>query len=84
MKKFTGADQLSRFEDQTGIVSLTFFTSIMAMDPRYLSLAHNLASHSTNLQKDEKALIHAFDVPEQITLALIRGKKQGSHSLRYS
>ena len=42
------------------------------MDPRYLSLAHNLASHSTNLQKDEKALIHAFDVPEQITLALIR------------
>ena len=42
------------------------------MDPRYVSLADNLVSHSTNLQKDEKALIHAFDVPEQITLALIR------------
>ena len=46
------------------------------MDPRYLSLAHNLASHSTNLQKDEKALIHAFDVPEQITLALIRAVRR--------
>ena len=42
------------------------------MDPRYESLADNLVSHSTNLQRDEKALVHAFDVPEQITLALIR------------
>lgn len=42
------------------------------MDPRYESLADNLVSHSTNLQKGEKVLIHAFDVPEDITLALIR------------
>ncbi len=42
------------------------------MDPRYESLADNLVSHSTSLQAGEKALIHAFDVPEDITLALIR------------
>jgi aminopeptidase len=42
------------------------------MDPRYESLADNLVSHSTNLQEAEKVLIHAFDVPEDITLALIR------------
>jgi aminopeptidase len=42
------------------------------MDPRYESLAYNLVSHSTNLQIGEKVLIHAFDVPENITLALIR------------
>ena len=42
------------------------------MDPRYESLADILVSHSTNLQEAEKVLIHAFDVPEDITLALIR------------
>ena len=42
------------------------------MDPRYESLADNLVAHSTNLKEGEKALIHAFDVPEDITLALIR------------
>ena len=45
------------------------------MDPRYESLADNLVSHSTNLKKDEKVLIHAFDVPEGITLALIRAAR---------
>ena len=42
------------------------------MDPRYESLADNLVAHSTKLKEGEKALIHAFDVPEDITLALIR------------
>ena len=42
------------------------------MDPRYESLADNLVAHSTKLKEGEKALIHAYDVPDDITLALIR------------
>ena len=39
------------------------------MDPRYIALARNLVSHSTNLQTGEKVLVHAFDIPEKMTLA---------------
>ena len=46
------------------------------MDPRYHTLAKNLVSHSVNLQVGEKILIHAFDVPEEITLALIRATRE--------
>ena len=42
------------------------------MDPRYEILAANVVSHSTKLEKGEKALIHAFDVPHEMTLALVR------------
>ena len=42
------------------------------MDPRYEILADNVVSHSTKLEKGEKALIHAFDVPHEMTLALVR------------
>ena len=42
------------------------------MDSRYHSIAKNLVTHSTELKKGEKTLIHAFDVPEDMTLALVR------------
>ena len=46
------------------------------MDHRYIALARNLVSHSTNLQTGEKVLIHAFDIPEKMTLALIRAARE--------
>ena len=50
------------------------------MDPRYHTLAKNLVSHSVHLQAGEKVLIHAFDVPENMTLALIRAAREcGAH-----
>ena len=36
------------------------------MDPRYIILARNLTSHSTNIQPNESVLIHAFDIPDEI------------------
>lgn len=50
------------------------------MDPRYHKLAQNLVSHSVDLQAGEKILIHAIDVPESITLALLRAvRERGAH-----
>ena len=50
------------------------------MDSRYLTLAKNLVSHSVDLQAGEKILIHAFDVPEDMTIALVRAvREQGGH-----
>lgn len=46
------------------------------MDPRFRQLAVNLVSHSTDLQAGEKVLIHAFDVPHAMTLALIRAVRE--------
>ena len=46
------------------------------MDSRYTKLAKNLVSHSTNLQSGENVLIHAFDVPTSMTLALIRAVRE--------
>ena len=51
-------------------------TTIYYMDPRYIALAHNLVSHSTDLQNGEKVLLHAFDIPEKMTLALIRAVRE--------
>ena len=56
------------------------FTEFLTMDPRYHTLAKNLVSHSVNLQAGEKVLIHAFDVPENMTLALVRAaRERGAH-----
>ena len=41
-------------------------------DPRYDKLAATLISHSTRLQAGENVLIEAFDIPEEMTVALIR------------
>ena len=49
---------------------------ILFMDPRYLALARNLVSHSTNLQPGENVLLHAFDIPEKMTIALIRAVRE--------
>ena len=46
------------------------------MDPRYIILARNLTSHSTNIQPNESVLIHAFDIPDEMTLALIRAVRE--------
>lgn len=50
------------------------------MDPRYHTLAQNLVSHSVKLQAGEKVLIHAFDVPENMAIALVRAARdRGAH-----
>jgi aminopeptidase len=41
-------------------------------DPRYEKLAHVLAEHSTQVQKDENVLIEAMDIPDEMVIALIR------------
>ena len=41
-------------------------------DPRYDKLAKLLVSHSTALKSGERALIDAFDIPAEMTIALIR------------
>ena len=46
------------------------------MDPRYKALANNLVTHSTNIQPGEKVLLHSFDIPERMTLALIRAVRE--------
>ena len=51
------------------------------MDPRYIALARNLVSHSTNLQTGEKVLLHAFDIPEKMTLAHICAQEKGRSPL---
>ncbi len=46
-------------------------------DPRYDKLARLLTSHSTQLQRGEKVLIDAFDVPPEMTVALVRAARDG-------
>ncbi len=41
-------------------------------DPRYDRLAETLTVFSTKLQKGEKVLIDAFDIPDEMTIALVR------------
>jgi aminopeptidase len=41
-------------------------------DPRFDRLAEVLTSHSTKLKRGERVLIDAFDVPQDMTVALIR------------
>jgi aminopeptidase len=47
--------------------------SFMAMhDPRFDTLAKLLVGYSTRLKRNETVLIEAFDVPDEMTVALIR------------
>lgn len=49
-------------------------------DPRYTKLAELLINHSTKLQKGEHVLIEAFDIPEEMVVALIKAaRKAGGH-----
>lgn len=42
------------------------------LDPRVTHLAEVLTSHSTRLNKDDKVLIHAFDLPAEVVSELVR------------
>jgi aminopeptidase len=49
------------------------------MDPRYLTLADNLCGYSIKLNKGEKVLIDAFDIPDAMVIALVRAaRKRGA------
>lgn len=41
-------------------------------DPRYAKLADVLVNYSTKIQPNENVLIEAFDIPEEMVIALIR------------
>src|SRR5688500_19238957 len=52
----------------------------MIIDPRFSQLAEGLTSFSTSLKKGERVLIDAFDVPDAMTIALIRSvRARGAH-----
>lgn len=50
--------------------------SFTHMEPNYEKLAAVLTSHSTKLQKGERVLIDAFDIPENMVIALIRAVRE--------
>src|SRR5437660_12931774 len=48
-------------------------------DPRFDRLAEILTSYSTELKRNEKVLIEAFDAPDEMTIALVRAaRKRGA------
>lgn len=47
----------------------------MLIDPRFDQLAAGLTGFSTKLQKGERVLIDAFDVPEAMVVALVRAAR---------
>jgi aminopeptidase len=51
--------------------------SLLSMhDPRFDKLATLLVEYSTRLKRDETVLIEAFDVPDEMTVALIRAVRK--------
>ena len=46
------------------------------MDSRYIELADVLTRYSTRLKKGEKVLIDAFNVPDDIVIALVRAARE--------
>jgi aminopeptidase len=49
---------------------------IFLMEPNYSKLAAVLTGFSTNLQKGERVLIDAFDIPEAMVVALVRAARE--------
>src|SRR6201982_2998345 len=45
-------------------------------DPRYDKLAKVLVEYSTRLKRNETALIETFDVPDEMTMALVRAARK--------
>jgi len=45
------------------------------MDPRYQDLAKVLTQFSTNIKKGERVLIDAFDIPDEMVIALVRAAR---------
>ena len=46
------------------------------MDTRHEKLARLLIEHSTRLQEGENLLIEAFDIPEEMILAVVRAERE--------
>lgn len=46
------------------------------MDPRYEQLAANLTGHSVAVQKGDKVLIDAYDIPDAMVIALVRAVRK--------
>src|SRR5436305_15139151 len=42
------------------------------IDPRVTKLAELLVNHSTKLTKEDKVLIHAFDIPDECVAEVVR------------
>ena len=54
----------------------------MLIDPRFTQLAAGLTGFSTALKKGERVLIDAFDVPDEMVVALVRAcRARGAHPL---
>ena len=51
------------------------FSLTMSADPRYVHLARLLTEFSTRLQPGERVLIDVFDIPEPMTVALLRAAR---------
>jgi len=52
------------------------------LDPRVTRLAELLCTHSTELGPDDKLLIHAFDMPEEVVAEFVRvGRSKGAQTL---
>jgi len=49
---------------------------IFGMEPNYSKLAKVLTGFSTNLQKGERVLIDAFDIPQAMVIALVRAARE--------
>ncbi len=47
----------------------------VGMEPNYTKLAKVLTEFSTNLQKGERVLIDVYDIPEAMTIALVRAAR---------
>src|SRR5207248_8300094 len=45
-------------------------------DPRFDRLAEILVGYSTELRRNEKMLIEAFDAPDEMTIALVRAARK--------
>jgi aminopeptidase len=51
------------------------------MDPRYTQLADLLVNYSCRLQKGEHMLVESFDIPIEMTIAMVRAiRKAGGHA----
>jgi len=46
------------------------------MDSRFDTLANNLVTYSVDLKKGERVLIDAFDVPDEMVIALVRAARK--------
>jgi aminopeptidase len=69
-KRFKTSSERRRASKMYGL-NRPYFKDFMS-DPRYQKLATTLVEHSTKVQPGEAVLIESFDVPEEMTIALMR------------